>query len=73
MWNPKIKQNSEYNKKETFRYKEQLMVISVEKEGRRGKIRVLRGTNYYVLYKLQGYIVQYRQHSKYFIITISGM
>ena len=41
MWNLKIKQNSEYNKKETLRYKEQLMVISVEREGRRGKIRVL--------------------------------
>lgn len=33
----------------------------------------LRGTNYYVLYKLQGYIVQYRQHSQYFIITINGV
>ena len=46
---------------------------------RRGKVkgvvwgRGLKGTNYYVWNKLQGYIVQHEECSQNFIITMTGV
>ena len=58
-------------KKQTHRYTE-LMVTGGKKEEGSGKItngRGLRVTNYkmYKINKLQGYIVQHRKYSQYFI------
>ena len=51
------------------------MVTSEKREGGEGEYRVrgLRGQNDHVLNKLQVYIVQYREYSQYFIITIDGI
>ena len=49
------------------------MVTSREKERRRNKIGVANEELQSIMYKinkLQGYIVQHREHSQYFIITI---
>ena len=48
MWNLKNKQASVYNtkKKQTHRYREQISGNQWEKEA--GRVRGLRGTNYYV-------------------------
>ena len=35
--------------------------------------RGLKGTNYYIQNKLYRYIVQHREYSQYFIITINGV
>ena len=53
------------------------MVTSGESEMGRGKWgKTLKGTNYYVYYKinkLHGCIVQHREYSQYFIIIINGV
>ena len=35
--------------------------------------RGLRGTNYYTENKLQGYLIEDRDYSQYFILAINGM
>ena len=53
-----------------------LVVTSGEGEGGRGTIGV-RGsvvqTTMYKINELQGYIVQHREYSQYFIVTINGV
>ena len=68
-----IQQTSEYNKKEAasqIQRTNQWLPIgkgkSVEARG-----RGLRGTHNYVRNKQQGYIIQHRGYSQYFIITIN--
>ena len=57
-------------RKQTHRYREQ--TSGYQWGG--GKTGMgLRGTNYHVQNKLQGYIVQHREYSQYFIITINGI
>ena len=61
--------------KETHRYRE-LVVTSGERVGRRVKSAVgdlEAQTTMYEINKLQGYIVQHREYSRYFIITLSGI
>ena len=75
MWNQKIKQTSKYNKKETDS-ENKLVVTSGEREGGRGKIGEEDQevqTTMYKINKLQGYTVQHRKHSQYFIITLNGV
>ena len=52
------------------------MVTSREKESERGKIRVgdeeIQNTMCKIN-KLQGYIIQHREYSQYFIITLNGV
>ena len=45
------------------------------REERQDRCRGLRRTNYcmYKINKLQGYIVQHREYSQYFIITLNGV
>ena len=62
--------------KQTHRYKEQTSGYQQGEGGGEGQDRGrgLRGTNYYVLInKVQGYIIQHREYSQYFIITLNGI
>ena len=62
-------------KKQTHRYREQTSGYQLG-EGRvegQDRGRELRGTNYYVQKKLQGCIVQNREYSQYFAVTINGI
>ena len=58
----KIQQTSKHNKKETDSLIHRIKLGQLKGRG-------LSSTNYDVENKLQGYIVQYREYSKYFIIT----
>ena len=58
----KIQQTSKYSKKETDSLIHRIKLGQLKGRG-------LSSTNYDVENKLQGYIVQYREYSKYFIIT----
>ena len=56
-------------KKQTHRYREQTSGYQWWEGQNRG--RGVRGTDYYVQNKLQGYIVQHGECSQYFIITVN--
>ena len=59
----------------TFKKTHKPVVPSGEKAGGRDKIAVEdeeAQTTLYKINRLQGYIVQYREYSQYFIITING-
>ena len=58
-------------KMQTRRYREQTSGYQLGERGGRGNIkRGLKGSNLYIS-KLQGYIVQHRVYSQYFIMTIN--
>ena len=61
--------------KQTHRYREQTSGYQWGKEAREGQDRGrgVRGTTMYKINKLQGYIVQHREYSQYFIITLNGV
>lgn len=66
VWDLKIKQTSENNEKETDPdIENKIGVTSAERAVGRGKTgRRLRGTNFmYKINKLQGYIIQHREHN----------
>ena len=74
----KKEQSSECNDNKQIKnqtHRKQTSVYQWGEEKREGqyKSRGWRGTNHYVENKLQGYIVQYRKYSLYFIITINGV
>ena len=75
MESKKIKQTSEYNKRNRLTdIENKLVFISGEREVGRGKIGVGDEevqTTMYKINKLQGYIVQHREYSQYFLITIN--
>ena len=59
---------------QTHRYREQTSGHQWGKEGRRGKIDVCDQEVQITMYKinrLQGYILQHKEHSQYFIITLN--
>ena len=67
MESKKIQQTSDYNtKKQTHMHREQTSGYQW------GKGRELKGKNYYVQNKLQGYITYHAEDTQYFIITING-
>ena len=72
----KLKQTSEYNKKETHRQTKQFsgysLVVGYGGEARRGRGLEVQTTTYKIN-KLRGYIVQNREYSTYFIITINRL
>ena len=51
------------------------MVTSGEREGRRGKtgVEYFEEQTVYKIDKQQGYIVQHREYSHYFVVTLSGV
>ena len=60
----------------THRYRNKWAVTSREREG--GKDKIEEGdkkvkTTIYKINKPQGYIVQHREYSQYFIITLKGV
>ena len=57
-------------KRNRLRYREQTSGYQWG-EGHEG--RGLRGANYYVPNELQGYIIQHREYSQHFIITINEL
>ena len=77
MESKKIKQTSEYNKRNRLTdIENKLVFISGEREVGRGKIGVGDEevqTTMYKTNKLQGYIVQHKEYSQYFIINLNGV
>ena len=64
-------------KKQTHRYREKTSCYQWGEGRGRGKVGVgdkeVQTTTYYKINKLQGYVVQHREYSQYFIITINGV
>ena len=62
--------------KETYRYREQTSGYQWGEGTGEGKISVRNSevqTIMHQINKLQGYIIQYTEYSKYFIITLNGL
>ena len=61
-------------KNQAHRHKEQTMMVASEEGEVEDKIGAgLRNRSYYIINKLQGCIVQHREYSQYFVVTISGI
>ena len=61
-------------KEQTHKYREQTMVTSKEMGvGRTYALGIKRYKLLYKVNKLQGHIVQHRDYSQYFVITIKGI
>ena len=63
----------EEEEKKRMERRSQRYLYHSDQSPRRGGQYKGRGPNYYVWYKLQGYIVQHREGSQYFITTINGV
>ena len=60
-------------KKQTHKYREQTSRLLVGRAKGQYRGRWLRDTNDYIQNKLQGYTVQHKEYSQYFIATINGV